>query len=437
MLKHLLTFCFLGLLAGHQVLGQQTKQRVFTSDIDRFWVAYDSMRTTTDSLRQLSYLNRIYIEPGTPGLRALMEAKDYTPGEWVSAVRRYPRFWNSIRPRTLLAKSGVEGLEDYLLKFKALYPALRPATIYFTIGALRSGGTTQDSLVLIGAEVSTGTPAVDISEFSKATQIFLANNYRTDPIKHIIPLNVHEYVHTQIRHYGQNVLGQAIYEGICDLITQLVTGKTMPYAYTSYGPQHEAALKERFKTEMFVPSFRNWFYNNSSEDPNHIGDLGYYMGYAICKAYYQRATNKQQAIREMIELDYTSNLAVEAFLTKSRYFSGSSVAALRVAYERKRPYVTQIRPLVSSQAVDASLKELIIEFSQPMSPYTSIDYGAGGKTTWPNLKKVGFATDKRSITFKVDLLPEHDYEFVVTDGGFQSEDGYPLKPYSVRFRTGK
>ncbi|UOQ77025.1 DUF2268 domain-containing protein [Hymenobacter sp. 5516J-16] len=367
-----------------------------------------------------------------------MVAKEYTAGEWVSAVRQYPRFWNSIRPHTLLAKSGAQGLEPYVRKFKTLYPALRPASIYFTVGALRTGGTSQDSLILIGAELATGTPDVDISEFPKATQTFLANNYRINPIKHLIPLNVHEYVHTQIRNYGRNVLGQAIYEGTCDLVTQLVTGKTMPYAYTSYGPQHEAALKERFKTEMFVPSFRNWFYNNSSEDPDHVGDLGYYMGYAICRAYYQRAPNKQQAIREMIELDYASEQAVEAFLATSRYFGATPVAALKVAYEKKRPFVTQVRPLANgSQLVDASLKELTIEFSQPMRVYTSVDYGAGGKDTWPNLKKVGFSPDKRSITFKVDLLPEHDYEFVVTDGGFQSEEGYPLKSYPVKFRTGK
>jgi hypothetical protein len=396
------------------------------------------MRTTTDSLRQLGYLNRLYIEPGTPGLRAFMKAKDYTPEQWVSAVRRYPRFWNSIRPRTLLAKSGAQGVEPYLQKFKALYPALRPATMYFTIGALRSTGTTQDSLVLIGAELATGTPDVDISEFSKATRTFLANYYRTDPFKNVIPLDIHEYVHTQLNSYGHNVLGQAIYEGTCDLVTELVTGKLMPQPYMSYGPQHEAALKERFKTEMFIPSFRNWFYNNSSEDPNHVADLGYYMGYAICKAYYQRAANKQQAVREMIELDYTSDQAVEAFLTKSRYYNTASVAELKAAYEKKRPLVTQVRPLTNnSQVVDASQKELTIEFSQPMSLYTSIDYGKGGKDTWPNLKKVGFAADKRSITFRVDLLPEHDYEFVVTEGGFQSEKGYPLKPYAVKFRTGK
>ncbi|UOQ77024.1 hypothetical protein MUN84_21580 [Hymenobacter sp. 5516J-16] len=66
MIKQLLVLTLFGTLAEHRALGQHTKQQVFTADIDRFWVAYDSMRTTTDSLRQLSYLNRLYLAPGTP-----------------------------------------------------------------------------------------------------------------------------------------------------------------------------------------------------------------------------------------------------------------------------------------------------------------------------------------------------------------------------------
>ncbi|WP_141106550.1 hypothetical protein [Hymenobacter gelipurpurascens] len=37
----------------HTALGQSaTKQMVFTENIDRFWVAYDSIRTTTDRAKQ-------------------------------------------------------------------------------------------------------------------------------------------------------------------------------------------------------------------------------------------------------------------------------------------------------------------------------------------------------------------------------------------------
>ena len=65
----------------------QSDQRVFTSDIDRFWIAYDSAQTTTDSVQQLHYIQTLYVDKGTPGLKAFMELRDYS-------VR--VRWWNFV-----------------------------------------------------------------------------------------------------------------------------------------------------------------------------------------------------------------------------------------------------------------------------------------------------------------------------------------------------
>jgi hypothetical protein len=44
------------------------------------------------------------------------------------------------------------------------------------------------------------------------------------------------------------------------------------------------------------------------------GDIGYWVGYRIVKSYYQHATDKQAAIREIIEMKDP-----KAFLAKSGY----------------------------------------------------------------------------------------------------------------------
>jgi hypothetical protein len=54
----------------------QTAARVVTTDIDNFWTAYDKVITTKDRSEQLSYLNKLFIEKGTQGLRAMMQAED-------------------------------------------------------------------------------------------------------------------------------------------------------------------------------------------------------------------------------------------------------------------------------------------------------------------------------------------------------------------------
>lgn len=426
------------LFSAGRVLGQQRQQRVSFSDIDHFWVAYDSIRTTADSIKQLHYLTTLYLEKGTAGLRAFEQAKGYTPQEWVSAIRRYPHFWPSIRPNTQLIKTKAQELMPYLRKFAALYPNLRPASIYFTIGALRSAGTTKDSLVLIGAELAAGTAETNITDFSPALQTFLTRYYKSQPLKNSVVLNVHEYVHTQEKGPPEStLLAQALYEGTCDLVAELVTGKLPLLPYVSYGPAHEAELKARFQRDMFSPYLRSWFYNQVSEDPQHVPDLGYYMGYAICKAYYQRATNKKSAIRELIELDYTNDEAVEALLRQSAYYPTlPSKQQLLAAYEQSRPVVTQVVSTKSADGLlDAAVQEIRVEFSTAMLPNTGTDYGPGGKDQWPIIGKGHFTPDKKAFIYPVALQPDHAYSFVLNGGGFRAVDGRPLVPYEVKFQT--
>jgi hypothetical protein len=54
--------------------------------------------------------------------------------------------------------------------------------------------------------------------------------------------------------------------------------------------------------------------NSTFEKP---GDLGYWVGYRIVKAYYQHAADKQQAFREILELSDP-----KAFLAKSGWRPG-------------------------------------------------------------------------------------------------------------------
>ena len=90
--------------------GQDAK-KVFTSDIDNFWIAYDSIQTTKDSVKQIDFIQKLYIDKGTKGLRAFMAVRDYNAKLWVQLIRIYPKFWNSIRPNTFAVKSLAPDIE--------------------------------------------------------------------------------------------------------------------------------------------------------------------------------------------------------------------------------------------------------------------------------------------------------------------------------------
>jgi hypothetical protein len=411
----------------------QGSQKVFTSDIDNFWIAYDSIQTTKDSLQQIHFIQTLYIDKGTNGLKAFMDARDYSAKLWVDLIRKYPKFWNSIRPNTITVKSYAAEIEKSISKFKDLYPDLKEAKMYFTVGGLRSGGTTMNDMVLIGSEIATGNASTDVSEFPNK---WLEGVFKNQQADNLVALNIHEYVHTQQKGEPGILLGQAIKEGACDFIMELVIGKLLQNNYIVYGRVHEKELKEQFKKEMFTSFYSNWLYNGSSAKA--VADLGYFMGYSICKTYYNNSPDKKKAVKEIIELNYSDTTVAENFLKKSGYYKEPiNKTELIRNFETRMPYVLKLEPFANGDnSVDAGIKELKIIFSSPMAKDGySINNGKRGKDYYLITGVTGFSDNGTVFTLKVDLKPDHEYEFVITDRSFKSAEGYPLKPYEVKFKT--
>jgi hypothetical protein len=51
-----------------------------------------------------------------------------------------------------------------------------------------------------------------------------------------------------------------------------------------------------------------------------MGDLGYFMGYSICKSFYRHSKDKSEAIKTIINLNYPDQSAVTKFLAESKYY---------------------------------------------------------------------------------------------------------------------
>ncbi|MCW3467024.1 DUF2268 domain-containing protein [Chitinophaga nivalis] len=309
----LMAFIFF-LTPGFTAKGQQASH-VFTSDIDNFWRAFDSVQTTKEKDQQIAFMKSLYTDQATEGLKYFMELRKFDAAKLVESVNKYPKFWQSIRGNTLRIKPQIPAIEKYIQQFRQLYPDFRPAKIFFTITAIRAAGTTQDSLVLIGSEITMGNKYTDISEFSdKRLEHFFASKTSDN----IVPVVIHEYVHTQQKREGVILLGQAISEGACDFITELVLKEPLTHLYLEYGRKNEDTLKQQFKKEMLGVDISNWLYNGATSKT--MGDLGYFMGYTICKSYYQHAKDKRQAVKDIISLDYADQAAILQFLEQSKYY---------------------------------------------------------------------------------------------------------------------
>ena len=412
---------------------QKFNQAFVSTDIDNFWKAYDKIMLTTDSMQQYALLKELYIDKGTAGLKSLMAVRNYNDKDFISAIHSYPKFWNSIRSNTLKVKSLYPQIEADIQKLKNAYPDLKPSTIYFSIGAFRTGGTTQGNQILIGSELSLADKSTHIDELPAWRQGF----YKTqNPTNEIALLCTHEYIHTQQKEMVFNLISLCLYEGVAEFISCEVTGKKSDAPAIEFGKANQKIVLDKFVADLFLMTNNdNWLWGKNLNDLK-VRDLGYYIGYEICERYYNLSDNKAKAIKELIELDYTNEKEVERIVDFTKFLP-KTLEELYKDYEKMRPTVIQMVPFENgSQKVKPGLTKITIIFSEPLLKYnTGVDFGPLGKEYFPKISPERiFSEDGKSWTFEAMLKPNQHYQFLI-DNNFRKENGVRLKPYLIDFKT--
>lgn len=415
---------------------QKDEETIITSDVTNFWEAYDQIKTTNDSLQQVIYLKELFLEKGTSGLKGIMQARRYTAGSYMTAIQKYPKFWESLRANTSKVNSYKEGINKGIQSFKSLYAKAKPAKIFFTMGAFKTGGTTIENKVLIGSEIALGDKTVDTSEL-KEDFPNLPRYFKTNiPEESIVFGNVHEYVHTQQdTTIGNSLLSKTLIEGVAEFVAEKALNVSSPNESIIYGKENDEKIKQAFVKEMFTKYEIRWFWSNTNNQFK-VGDLGYYIGYAISKKYYEQAKNKKKAIEEMIELDYLDKDEVYNFINKTRYFD-KPIAEYYIESEEKRPRVIGIEEFENnSKNVNSNIKTMTVEFSKEMDGgLVNLRLGPLGEDNLLQVtNNLGWSEDNRKITFEVMLEPNLRQQLLITDI-FRSKDGYLLAPYLVDITT--
>jgi hypothetical protein len=394
----------------------QPPANIITADIDNFWIAYDKIVTTKDNAQQLEYLNKLFIEKASPGQQEMFKARRYKPEEYIDAINKRPEYWTRIRPNTLKAKDFAPHFESGIEKLRKIYPELKPANIYFTVGVFRSGGTTSGNNVLIGSEI-----------------IFADEKHMNN-----LPFTiVHEYLHTQQKKtLGNNLLGQSVMEGIAEFVTVKALDEPSFAPAINFGKSNEPRIKNAFARQMFNIDYVFWLYSDAKNDFN-TRDLGYYVGYAIAEKYYEKAKDKKLAIKEMIELDCNNPVLLAKYVETSDYFP-KSVKTYEKKYEKNRPRVASIREFKNGDKnVSPGITRLTVEFSKEMQPpYRSFNSGPLGKENSIRIKNyLGFSEDGKSISLEIEPLePNKRYQLEV-GMSFRDKASVRLKPYLIDITT--
>lgn len=426
-LKSLLVFTLFFL----DMYGQPEKQKFVSTDIDNFWTAYDKITSTKDSSLQTRYMKEMYLDRGTEGLKSLVQVRRYTAKEFIDAINSYPEFWKSLRENSLNTGQVISEIENDIVKLRTIYPSLKPSVIYFLIGAFRTNGTTHEGRVLIGCEYSLGDQTTITEEFTEQRQNF----YRDfKPKENIGLLCTHEYVHTQQKQPADNLLSYCIYEGVCEFISCLATGKRSNSPGIAFGKANHKKVITKFLDDIYFFRLSDWLWGENSNELKER-DLGYYIGYAICEKYYNGSADKAKAIKELIELDYANEQEVERIVDATKIFPASLKKMWR-EYNKKRPVVISIRPLKENVKVKPGLVQLSINFSQEMDTnYRGFDYGPLGENYIYKFKKlIGWSNNNKTLTLEVEVMPNKKYQTLISST-FRNKNGVRLKPFLIEFET--
>lgn len=414
---------------------QKLNQKFVSTDIDNFWKAYDQILSTKDSVSQYTYLKEIYLDKATPGLKSIIEVRNYKEKDFVDMITKYPKFWMSIKPNTLRVKSLYSTINTDIKKLKKAYPDLKLSTIYFTVGSFRTNGTIQGDKILIGSELSLADRNTIIDELPDWRKPF----YKTqNPINEIALLCTHEYVHTQQKELVENLLSMCLYEGVAEFISCKVTGKKSVSPAIAFGKANQKIVVNKFVSDMYtMKNNYNWIWGENRNELK-IRDLGYYIGYEICERYYNQSTDKQNAIKELIDLDYNNEKEVERIVDRANLLP-KLIEVLYNDYERQRPKVVSLSPFGNgSQNVKAGVMQISINFSDEMDiNFRGFDYGPLGEEHIYKFRKlIGWSNNNKTITIEVEIEPNKQYQALITNS-FKSKNGDILKPYLIEFRTSK
>jgi hypothetical protein len=290
---------------------------IVTSDLPRFWRAYDAGGKSGSA----TAFQSIYLDSASAGLRDFMVSRSVTASTLTAMVAVYPRYFASIHPSNLaLANdpSTVARIRANYATIKSLYPPAIFPRVTFLIGRFSTGGTTAASGMLIGSEFYSATASTPLDEL----QPFQHDNVK--PVDSLPLIVAHEHAHILqanaanglFTHGNRNLLEQSLIEGGADFIGERSSGGNTNGRLWAFAIPAEASLWQEFKAAMHGTDVSRWLYNQGSANatPTRPGDLGYFIGYRIAEAYYAKQADKAAALRDIIEISNADD-----FLARSGY----------------------------------------------------------------------------------------------------------------------
>ncbi len=287
-------------------LSQQLKQldrfEIDTRSLDHFWPYFNQALWDTTHAKKLL---KEYVLSGSPAIR------DYYTIRYINVDNMYQTMIRDIPnhyhlTREVFAASDLDAVKQevttMMRTFSDLYePAVFPK-VYIVPGINNSGGTASNLGLFVGAEKFVRPLDKPWSALSQLQRDSLTS------MEGMQGLVMHELMHFQQNYHdqenGNKVMGGIIMEGVCDFMVELCSGEARKEDKLDYldQPENLKFIMDALKKDLYTDDFSNWLYNgNTIKD--RPGDIGYTVGYKICKSYYEQSADKKKAIFTLLNTD--------------------------------------------------------------------------------------------------------------------------------------
>lgn len=295
--------------------GSTLAQNLITSDLENFKKAYSLLSNSKSKTDSLEIFNQNLLSKASPVFKEYLSGKKISNEKiaerYFYALNHYPKYYASVikYSEVFSTPSQISKIEKAYERLKKVYPAakLRPNAI--CIGFMDDGGQSLFSGQYIGIEVTACSNSLDLSELDQGLLSYFGE-CKGDLPKFDETIT-HELVHlSQFKPEDPNTFGKN-FKGTIKFIPLLseggasfVTDYLFNFKASVFGKQqYEFCSKNEeklWREFLSVDNFNPYFKGTHPE--YNIPQIGYYLGYQVCKSYFNKSKNKKKAIKEIIEV---------------------------------------------------------------------------------------------------------------------------------------
>jgi hypothetical protein len=286
--------------ADYDSSSDPAKVQIVTSDISRFWHAFDDAQKSRDPAKVFAYE---YFAPGTLGLWGFVPERLVSPFWLAHVVTKYRAYYEATRPYMEKIPTVKHQIIADLYRYKLVYPQAIFPNVYFVVGALNSAGTSVDGVgMVMASEMISRPPQLTVPMPGFQTAVL-------ETVEQIPGNVVHEFTHYNQKDADTDtLLGASLVEGTADFMADIIEPTHVSTTQWSFGCEHEDALWQVFEQQMASKDqsvSRNWLF---SYDPGPLGAppfIGYWLGSRIVQTYYETHGRSQRAIDNILHIkDY-------------------------------------------------------------------------------------------------------------------------------------